>query len=108
MYYTEALEWLRAQILGKKVYCQLLRRDQYGRIVGHAHLPPLLLPGFLFRGKNISAEMLKAGWAVTYKQAGAEYGQSGKEGYLQLENEAKLARRGMWRDGKKKRDPCRL
>jgi len=33
LYYPEALEWLRKQILGKYVYCQLLRRDQYGRVV---------------------------------------------------------------------------
>ena len=69
------------------MYCQLLRKDQYSRIVSHSqklrvessclilflqvalvHLPPRVLPGFLFYGKDLSAEMLKSGWAVTYAQ----------------------------------------
>ena len=69
------------------MYCQLLRKDQYSRIVSHSpeittkvsclflllqvalvHLSPRILPGFLFYGKDLSAEMLKSGWAVTYAQ----------------------------------------
>lgn len=35
-------------------------------------LPPLkgLLPGTLFTGKNLSLEMLKAGWGTVYEQVG--------------------------------------
>ncbi len=33
--------------------------------------------------------MLKAGWVTTYEQAGAEYGNWGKEEYLRVEMEAK-------------------
>lgn len=33
--------------------------------------------------------MLKAGWAVTYEQSGAEYGKWGKEYFLALEEQAK-------------------
>lgn len=29
----ESLEWLRATILGKRMRCQLLAKDQYNRIV---------------------------------------------------------------------------
>lgn len=36
--------------------------------VAQVHLPPRILPGFLCYGKNLSAEMLKSGWAVTYEQ----------------------------------------
>jgi len=76
--------------------------------VGQVYLSPRILPAFLFYGKNIAAEMLKAGWGVTYEQvnfvliftprpfqlltnlqAGAEYGKLGKEGYLRLEADAK-------------------
>ena len=32
-YADESLTWLRRKILGKVVYCQLLRRDQYQRVV---------------------------------------------------------------------------
>ncbi|PPQ83913.1 hypothetical protein CVT25_000658 [Psilocybe cyanescens] len=99
-YAAESLEWLRSQILGKTVYCQLYRRDQYSRIVAQVYLAPRILPGFLFHGKNVSAEMLKAGWGVTYEQAGAEYGKLGKSEFLRLEAEAKAARRGMWEGGK--------
>ena len=35
----DSLRWLKAQIEGKTVYCQLLQRDQYRRIVS-AHAPP--------------------------------------------------------------------
>jgi endonuclease YncB( thermonuclease family) len=30
----ESLEWLRRTLIGKKMSCQLLRKDQYNRIVG--------------------------------------------------------------------------
>lgn len=33
--------------------------------------------------------MLRAGWAITYEQSGAEYGKWGKEEFLKLEAEAK-------------------
>lgn len=36
--------------------------------VAQVYLPPRILPGFLFYGKNLTAEMLKLGWAVTYEQ----------------------------------------
>ncbi|KAF8200336.1 hypothetical protein BJ912DRAFT_628428 [Pholiota molesta] len=73
-----------------------------GSILAHCQSglsSPRVLPGFLFYGKNLPAEMLKAGWALTYEQAGAEYGRLGKEGYLRLETQARDARRGMWKDG---------
>ncbi|KAH0579909.1 hypothetical protein H2248_002732 [Termitomyces sp. 'cryptogamus'] len=37
-YFTESFAWLRGKILGKSIYCQLLRRDQYSRIV--SYFPP--------------------------------------------------------------------
>ncbi|KAF8958556.1 SNase-domain-containing protein [Flammula alnicola] len=105
-YAAESLEWLRERVLGKKVYIQLLRKDQYSRVVAQVYLVPRLFPGFLFYGKNLPAEMLKAGWAMTYEQAGAEYGKLGKEGYLRLEAQAKAARKGMWKDGTNAETPA--
>lgn len=32
-YSAEALQWLRDTVQGKRMWCQLLHRDQYGRIV---------------------------------------------------------------------------
>ncbi|KAJ7056550.1 hypothetical protein C8F01DRAFT_1154070 [Mycena amicta] len=98
-YAEEALAWLKQQVLGKTVYCQLLRRDQYSRIVAVVNLPPRLLPGSLFYGKWLSLEMLKAGWVTTYEQAGAEYGKWSKEEFNRVENEAKAKRVGMWAKG---------
>lgn len=37
---AESLDWLRETLMGKKVRCQLLRKDQYSRIVrGSAGVP---------------------------------------------------------------------
>ena len=36
--------------------------------VALVNLSPRVLPGFLFHGKDLSAEMLKSGWSVTYAQ----------------------------------------
>ncbi|KAG6906309.1 hypothetical protein DXG01_014645 [Tephrocybe rancida] len=98
-YSAESLAWLRETIQGKTVYCQLLRRDQYNRIVAHVTLSPRVLPGAFVSGKILSHEMLRAGWVTTYEQAGAEYGKAGKDEFLRLEAEAKTARVGMWAKG---------
>ncbi|KZP27968.1 nuclease [Athelia psychrophila] len=98
-YSAEALAWLKGAIEGKKLRCLLLRRDQYARVVGLVELPPRFLPGWLVPGKSLGLEMLKAGWATTYQQAGAEYGKHGKGVFLQIEAKAKAARRGMWAAG---------
>lgn len=98
-YAREALDFLKSKVEGKKVYCQLIRRDQYGRVVAHVHLDPLLLPGSLFTGKPLALDMVRSGWATTYTQAGAEYGTWGKGHFLQLEEEAKSAKRGIWAKG---------
>ncbi|EIN05748.1 nuclease [Punctularia strigosozonata HHB-11173 SS5] len=98
-YAAEALAWLKQTVDGKAIYCQLIRRDQYFRIVAVPVLPPRLLPAWLKSGRCISLEMLHAGWASTYQQANAEYGQWGKEEFLRIEHEAKVARRGQWANG---------
>lgn len=53
------------------------------------YLKPRLLPNFLARGRCIPIEMLKAGWSVTYKEGGAQYGDYSVEQFVQLEQEAK-------------------
>ncbi|KAH7912076.1 SNase-domain-containing protein [Hygrophoropsis aurantiaca] len=105
-YAAESLSWLKDQIEGKTVYCQLLRRDQYSRIVALVTRRPRLLPGFLVPGKILSLEMLRAGWATTYEQAGAEYGPVGKDEFLKVEATAKAARRGMWTSGTSAETPA--
>jgi endonuclease YncB( thermonuclease family) len=101
---AEALQWLKDTVQGKQLWCQLLHRDQYGRIVRllslfqskNSLLPhgaqvalPVLPTWIPFRYRNVSIAMLKAGWANVYEQARAEYGPLGKEYYLNVEKQAK-------------------
>ncbi|OCH90073.1 nuclease [Obba rivulosa] len=97
----ESLAWLKAHVEGKFVYCQLLRKDQYTRIVAFVHMKPWLLPGFLapFTGRNVSLDMLRAGWVEVYEQSGAEYGKWGKDEFLRLQAEAQVAQLGIWKYG---------
>jgi len=95
-YSAESLAWLKSKIEGKTLYCQLVRRDQYSRIVAVVTYPPQLLPGTFFRGKNLALEMLSAGWAEVYSLTGAEYGPEGKEEHERREEEARKNKRGMW------------
>ena len=50
--------------------------------------------------------MLRKGWATTYEQHGAEYGEGGVERYKQIEQEAKDARRGIWAKGVRGETPA--
>ena len=52
-------------------------------------LPPRFLPGTISSGRSLALEMLAAGWATTYEQAGAEYGRWGKDAFLRAESIAK-------------------
>ncbi|TFK47134.1 staphylococcal nuclease [Heliocybe sulcata] len=101
-YAAEALQWLKSTIEGKRVYCQLIRRDQYGRIVANVTLASRLLP---WRMRPLQLEMLAAGWVTTYEQAGAEYGKWGLEEFKRVEAEARAARKGIWASGKLKESP---
>ncbi|TDL16616.1 staphylococcal nuclease [Rickenella mellea] len=98
---SEALLWLKEQVEGKAMYCQIIRRDQYFRLVSIPMLPRRWLPKFTtpITGRCVSIDMLRAGWATTYEQSGAEYGKWGKETFLEAEAEAKASRRGMWKHG---------
>ena len=53
------------------------------------YLKPCFLPAFLARGRCVPLEMLKAGWVVTYKEGGAQYGDFSLEEFVRVENEAK-------------------
>lgn len=37
-YATEALQWLKREVEGKRLWVQLIRRDQYGRMVRYIHV----------------------------------------------------------------------
>ncbi|KAM6493213.1 hypothetical protein JOM56_011347 [Amanita muscaria] len=102
---VESHDWLKNKISGKKVYCQLLQRDQYSRLVANVDVPRFPLVGRRF-SENLALEMLKAGHATTYEQASAAYGKEGKDAYLNAEKEASAKRRGMWKNGTKIETPA--
>ncbi|UOH80910.1 hypothetical protein LQV05_003571 [Cryptococcus neoformans] len=87
----ESLEWLRATILGKRMRCQLLAKDQYNRIVA----VPYISRRFWW-DRPLPLMMLREGMAVVYKAGGAEYGPWGLEEMLKVEAEARNAKRGLW------------
>ncbi|KAI3641287.1 hypothetical protein MIR68_000683 [Amoeboaphelidium protococcarum] len=97
----EAKLWLTKTLpAGRTVRVRLLRRDQYGRIVGTIVYRPWTVLGinFGFR-RNISLEMVKCGWAVVYRQSGAEY--DGIQDALEAcELRAKQKRIGLWQQKK--------
>jgi len=95
-YHKEAREWLESQLLGRRVWCKPVLRDQYQRTVAITCRPLPLIPGFLSRGRNISLMMLSAGWGVTYTSTNAEYGSSTADAFKNVEAKARNARRGMW------------
>lgn len=66
----------------------MLSKDHYGRIVGHVWVrKPFWWP----RLSNVSVEMVKAGLATVYTNAGAEYGSIGRERLDREEAKAKWA-----------------
>lgn len=90
----EAKKWLTEHLTGKKLTLTLLHKDQYSRavcMVEYGRWP--------FR-RNVSEEILKAGFANVYRQAGAVYGGK-QEVFEKLETEAQKKKLGIWSQGKK-------
>ncbi|TPX60140.1 hypothetical protein PhCBS80983_g02006 [Powellomyces hirtus] len=89
--FEESRSWLADRILDKMVFITPLRTDRYGRMVctveRRSWLPPFK--------RNLSLEMLQAGWATVYTAAGAEYGGM-LEKFQQAEAKARAAKVGMW------------
>ncbi|KAF8524330.1 hypothetical protein BU17DRAFT_35306, partial [Hysterangium stoloniferum] len=95
-YSSEALVWLKNEVEGKRLWVQLIRRDQYNRVVSIPVHPPRIPFLKASASRCVSIAMLSAGYATTYEQSGAEYGRWGKEEFLKYEEVARNAKRGMW------------
>jgi len=103
-YSVEALAWLKENVQGRRIKCQLLRCDQYKRVVALPLIPHTPWPwrrrgwGWWTRlgigsgpatTRNLPLEMVRAGWGAVYVQKGAEYGSNWeKEAYLAAQAEA--------------------
>ncbi|KND00603.1 uncharacterized protein SPPG_03730 [Spizellomyces punctatus DAOM BR117] len=90
-FHVESKEWLSTRLKGQRVVIKPLRRDHYGRMVCMAWTYRPFWP-FL---RNVSLDMLQAGYATLYEQAGAEY-----DGMLlkfqKAEMKARASKKGMW------------
>ncbi|WVO18564.1 hypothetical protein L204_106283 [Cryptococcus depauperatus] len=87
----ESLEWLRSTVLGRRLRCQLLTKDQYNRIVAVPYISRTL-----WWDNPLPLMMLKEGMAVVYQAGGAEYGPWGLQKMLEIETKTRDAKRGLW------------
>jgi endonuclease YncB( thermonuclease family) len=78
---TTAKQFTSEMVFGKGVTVKETGRDRYGRTLGDVVLPD---------GRNLNHEILKAGYAWWYRQ----YSKDARLG--DMEDEARLARRGLW------------
>jgi len=70
-------------VFGKSVTVQVLDRDRYGRTVGVVLLPD---------GRSLNHELVRAGLAWMYRRY------TNDQSLSDLEEEARVARRGLWAD----------
>ncbi|KAL6248927.1 putative endonuclease lcl3 [Rhinocladiella similis] len=95
-YAQEALDWLTAYVLGRRVRAYVYKIDQYNRVVGTA---------YVWRGlmrRDVGLQMLRAGMATVYEaKSGAEFGEGLEKKYRNAEWWAKTKRKGMWAGRKK-------
>jgi endonuclease YncB( thermonuclease family) len=75
----EAARALRSLVAGRMVECTGLDADRYGRLVSRCKVGDLVL----------NSEMVRLGWASAYTRHGTLY--------VREEEEARRARRGIWR-----------
>lgn len=87
-FYSESKQYLSARIFDKEVTIQADKVDSYCRIVGTV----------LLDGRDIDLEQVKAGMAWHYKYYENEQTPDQRTQYSRAENEARAARRGLWRD----------
>jgi endonuclease YncB( thermonuclease family) len=75
-----AMAALEALTAGIKLRCQAVERDRHGRLVAKCFSP---------NGIDIGRRLVSAGWALAYRRYARDY--------VDAEDEARKARRGLWR-----------
>lgn len=73
-----AADWLRGQVEGRTVACQVVDVDRYGRSVAVCRM----------RGVDVGAALVEAGWATAYRRYSVAY--------VAHQQRARSARRGIW------------
>ena len=94
----EAKEALKALLGHGRIGLKILQPDQYGRAVGQIFVPKKRPWG---RPTMVDEFMLKKGLAEVYTGGGAVYGPLGLDAYLELQEEAKEQKLGIWSNGKR-------
>ena len=96
-YSKEALDWLTAYILHRRVRVYVYKKDQYDRAVATVYVRRWLLR------RDVGYRMLKLGLATVYEaKTGVEFGPGLEEKYRRAERLAKTTRKGLWGGAKKK------
>ncbi len=80
---NRAKQFTSTLVFGKAVTVQALDRDRYGRTVGEVLLPD---------GRSLNHELVRAGLAWMYRRY------TNDQSLSDLEEEARVARRGLWAD----------
>lgn len=93
-----AREWLRKYAMGRRVSFRLHAMDQYGRVVATVYRKSRFgVMRVLGLGKrNVSLDLVRAGWASLYTGGGAQYGGM-RNVYVKAERVAKEKGLGMWK-----------
>ncbi len=78
-----AKQFTSTLVFGKTVTVQVVDRDRYGRTVGEVLLPD---------GRSLNHELVRAGLAWMYRRY------TNDQSLSDLEEEARVARRGLWAD----------
>jgi micrococcal nuclease len=85
----QSKKYLTELVLNKKVDIQGFGQDRYGRVLGLVFVD----------GKNVTLEMVRAGFAQVYRGEHAKGFDPGP--YLEAERESREAKKGMWIQGEK-------
>jgi endonuclease YncB( thermonuclease family) len=85
---AQSKQSLSQMVFDRDVTIVYQKTDPYGRLVGKITLD----------GKDINLEQVKLGMAWHYKEYQLEQTPEDRELYAKAENEARIARRGLWQD----------
>lgn len=87
---TVSQQHLSALVFGRQVVVDAGKTDRYGRAVGRV----------LVNGRDTGLEQVAAGLAWHYKTYQREQMPEDRDAYARVEDGARAARRGLWRDAK--------
>lgn len=79
---------LSALVFNREVSVEYRKKDRYGRLVGK----------IVVNGVDANLEQVRAGMAWHYKQYQREQSADDRIAYAAVEEQARTARRGLWRD----------